>query len=182
VGVQPAGIGNYPDTAAEEPVSLLAGTGIWVGEGGAVSGEPSDSDYYRLMLGDECLQPGTSRPQLGGGELIGSGGRAIHQIGDPNTPPHQVGAVLVGHGLTPIEITIDDAGQSQRWIKAVAGMCEVCLRCRRPQARIDPDKEQFQSWTEQIRNRRIPERLQLGLSKAHNGHRSSAEPPIALPP
>jgi hypothetical protein len=127
---------------------LLAGTGLRVGEGGAVSGEPSDGDYYRLMLGNECLQPGTSRPQLGGGELIGSGGRAIHQIRDPYTPRHQVGAVLVGHGLTPIKITIDDASQSQRWIKAVAGMCEVRLRCRRPQARIDPDEEQFQSSTE----------------------------------
>lgn len=66
------------------------------------------------MPRDEGLQPGTPRPELGGGEFLSPGGRGIHEVGDSYATRHQVCPVLVGHGFTSVKVTIDDAGQSQR--------------------------------------------------------------------
>ena len=116
---------------------------------------------------DEGLQPGAPRPEFGGGEFIGPGGRAIHQVGDPDTTLHQVRAVLLCHRPTAVKITINDAGEAQRRIETVARVRKVRLGCGRPQARIDPDEEQLQAWAYQVRNRGITKGLQLRLGKAH---------------
>ena len=44
------------------------------------------------------------------------------------------------------------------------------LCCGGPQARIDADKEQLQSWADQVGNRGIPEGLQLRSGEAHTGY------------
>jgi hypothetical protein len=102
------------------------------------------------MQRDKGLKPGTPCSELGGGEFIGPGSRAIDQVGDPDATLHKVRAVLLRHRFTSVKITIYDAGQSQRRIETVPGMCEVRLRCGRPQARIDADEEQLQPWADQI--------------------------------
>ena len=79
----------------------------------------------------------------------------------------------VRHRFTTVKITINDAGQAQRWIEAVARVGEMRLRCGGPQARIDPDKEQLQSRADQVGNRRIPEGLQLRSGEAHTGYGSA---------
>ena len=122
------------------------------------------------MQRDELLQPGTPRPQLGGGELIGPRGRAIHQVGDPDATLHQVRAVLLGHRFTAVKITINNAGEAQRRIETVARVAEMRLCCGGPQARIDADKEQLQSRADQVGNRGIPEGLQLRSGEAHTGY------------
>jgi hypothetical protein len=69
--------------------------------------------------------------------------------------------------LASVKITINDAGQPQGWIEAVARVREMGLRGRGPQTRIDAYKQQLQSRTDEVGKRRITERLQLRLGKAH---------------
>ena len=66
-----------------------------------------------------------------------------------------------------VDVAVDDPRPPQRRIEAVAGMGEVGLRRRRPQPRVDPDEEEAQVRTDEIRNRRVAKGLQLGSGEAH---------------
>jgi hypothetical protein len=50
-----------------------------------------------------------------------------------------------------------------------------------PQARIDPDEEQLEARADQVGNRRITNRLQLCLGKAHTCHRSGHRSATKVP-
>src|SRR5687768_13987739 len=129
--VESAGIGNHPDSGVGKPVRLLAATGPRVAKGRTVCGKAGDCDDYWVMQGDEYVQPGTPRPQLGGGELISPRGRAIDQVGDTDATLHQICAVLLRHRFTAVKITINNAGDAQRRIETVAWVTEISVgRCR----------------------------------------------------
>ena len=105
------------------------------------------------MQGDEFFQPGTPRPQLGGGELVSPRGRAIDQVGNPDTSLHQISAVLLRHRFTAVKITINNAGEAQRRIETVAWVTEMRLGRGRPETGVDSDEEQLQVRANQVGHR-----------------------------
>jgi hypothetical protein len=147
--LSPLGLGTTQTLALES----RSAAGPRVAKGRTVCGKTGDSDDHRVMQGDEFFQPGTPRPQLGGGELVGPRGRAIDEVGNPDATLHQISAVLLRHRFTAVKITINDAGEAQRRIETVARVTEMRLGRGRPQTRIDSDEKQLRARANQVGNR-----------------------------
>ena len=79
----------------------------------------------------------------------------------------EVAPVVVGEPGAAVDVAVDDPGPPQRRVEAVARVGEVGRRRRRPQPGVDPDEQQPQSGADEVRDRRVAERLQLGPREPH---------------
>lgn len=63
----------------------------------------------------------------------------------------------------------DETGDPERRIETVAGMTEVGVGGRGQQTGVDSDEEQFETGTDQIVDRAVPERLEFGSTEGGYG-------------
>ena len=93
---------------------------------------------------DQRDQPLAAGAELVGGELVGAGGGAAHDVGDADAARGQVLAVRVGHAGRRVDRPLDDPGLEQRRVEPVDRVREVGLRGGGPEAGVDADEEQPQ--------------------------------------
>ena len=128
------------------------------------------------MLGDEALQLRAALAQLLGRELGGARAGPPHEVGDPDSPRHEVRAIGVDHPGDPIDLVVGDAGQRQRRIEAVGGMREVGFDRGRPQARVDADEQQPQPRPDEVVDLLTAVLLELRTREPHARDPAPAEP------
>ena len=107
--------------------------------------------------------------ELAGGELGGPGCGPGHEVGDPDAPPDQVPAVRVGHAGTTVDHPVDHPGAQQGRVEPVARVGEVGRRGGGPQPGVDADEQQPQAGPDEVGDRGVTERLELGPAEAHAG-------------
>ncbi len=83
--------------------------------------------------------------------------------------PRSIRCCAVGgvHAGAPVDLALDQTRLQQRRVEAIARMGEVRSRRRRPQPWVDADEQQPQPGPDEIVDRGIAVRLQLGSCEWH---------------
>ena len=67
----------------------------------------------------------------------------------------------------PVDVAIDDPGPQQRRVEPVAGVGEVGLGGGGPQPGVDADEQQPEAGPDQVGDRGVAVRLELGPGESH---------------
>ena len=119
------------------------------------------------MLDHEPVEPAGPGAQFLPGELVGAGGGARADVGDPDPPPGELRPVGLRVPVRGVDEGVGDAGAVQRRMEPVAGPGEVGAGRRRPEARVDPDEQQPQRLRQEVGDGGIAEALELGTAETH---------------
>ena len=165
--LSPLGFGTIHSSAPGERLRLPSQLGPPDPERGAVRGDAGDRHDHRPVTLDERNQSLATGSQLRRRQLRRLGGRPGDEVGDADATPDQVRPVGVVHASPTVDPALDQARLQQCRIEAIAGMCEVGPRRRRPQPRVDADEQQPQTRSDEIVDGGIAVRLQLRSRESH---------------
>ncbi len=150
VRVEPARVGHHPELGAGQVLRLASRGRPGQPERRAVRRDAGDGDHARRRTTHQRLEVVPARAQLGGGELGGLGAGPADEVGDPEAAGPQPVAIGVVHAGGLVDGVLEDPGEQQRRVEAVAGVREVGLRGRGPQAGVDADEQQPDVRPEQV--------------------------------
>ena len=99
MGIEAAGLGNYPQPDAVRPSLdrrrvLSAQLGPGQREGGAKGGDAGDGDGAGAQIGDALDKARSPGAELLAAQLVGAGGGAAHEVGDADAALDQMRIVL----------------------------------------------------------------------------------------
>jgi hypothetical protein len=144
VGVEAARVRQYPDAGVRDRGGLAPDAGVAYPERRPVRGDAEDGQPPGAVPPDLRRQDLTAGDDLGGGQLVGTGRPARHEVRDALSVPEQEvllgGAQLAGHEPGPV----------QRRPEAVAGAGEVVAGGRRVQARVDAAEQHVQAGSDDV--------------------------------
>ncbi len=165
--IESAGIRYHPKCGISHTLILKTKRGAGLPEGGAIRCDPGNRHDSRAPRFNVVDQRGPALPQLNCTQFGSSGSRSPHQIADAYPPLDEMPSIFVRKTGRPVDLALDQARPKEGRIEAIAGMREMGLRGCGPQTRIDPNKQQLQTRTDQIGNRLIPETFELCSAKPH---------------
>ena len=115
-GVEAAGARHHVGGTAADPAGLLPRHRLAV-DRGAPSRQPDEAHRARLQPRHHALDPCQPGPVLVARELVGAGGRPLHQVGHADAVVDERASRVAGNG--------DELRGHRRGPEAVAGPCET---------------------------------------------------------
>ena len=177
MSVEAARVGQHPQLRAAEPGDLATLSGFRFGERLPVRRETEHGHNARLPAPHVCLQRDRAGTQIVEAQLLRTGTRGRHDVGDADREPEHQFAIRVAHAVAGINQVRGDAGCVQRRPEAVAATSKVSVDGSGPQSRVDPDEQQSDAIVDQVVHRLAMERSELRASEPQSRLRRGSHRP-----